>query len=610
MAHSVDTYTQHFESFLDATEFSRVQSEKCRDYYDHKQWTPEEVETLKGRKQAAIVVNRIQPKVDSLKGLLINQRTDPKAYPRTRKHEQSSYAITDALRYVHDNCDFDHVEQSCAEDYFVEGTCAAITEVDKKGEITVNRIPWNRLYHDPHSRELDFSDAKYLGIVLWMDLDDAQEMFPEHKDELTQLVNLDSMTADTFEDKPVWIDRKRKRVRICQEYCKKGGKWCEVFYTFNLILKSGDSPYQNEDGEPICPISAVSAYIDRDLNRYSPCLFWLDLQDEVNKRRSKALHLVSQRQTVSRRGAIQDIAKLKRELAKPDGHVEYDGEPGDFDILNTNDMSQAQFALLGEAKAELDAVSVNAQLSGERQGAISGAAVQALQAGGMLELAPAMAALQRWRRSCFRQMWYRIKQFWREERWIRVTDDYNSLKWVGLNYKMTVGEMLTEKAQDESLDPEQRQQSAQILQFMTQSQDPRLGQFAETRNEVAALDVDIILDVSPDTLTIQNEQFQLLAQLAASRPEIPFAAILKLSQIREKDAILKDIEQRGEQQMQVQQAQVQLEAQKTQADLAESQAKVENTQVDTLKKQQEAQQKALENQILINTPVTSTTVAV
>lgn len=610
MADNVDKYSQRFEAFLSATEEARAQSERCRDYYNHKQWTSDEVEELKRRKQAPIVVNRIQPKVDSLKGLLINQRTDPKAYPRTRTHEQASYAITDGLKYVHDNTDFDHVEQSCSEDFFVEGTCAAILEVDKKGEIKAVRIPWDRFYHDPHSRELDFSDAKNLGIVIWTDLDDAQEMFPEHAEELTQLVNMDGMTADTFEDKPIWIDRKRKRVRICQEYCKEKGKWREIFYASTLILKEGDSPYQDEDGEPICPIVAVSAYIDRDVNRFGPCVFWLDLQDEVNHRRSKALHIMSRRQTVSRRGAIQDVAKAKRELAKPDGHIEYDGEPGDFTTLDTNDMGVAQFNLLAEAKAELDAVSVNAQLSGERQGAISGAAVQALQAGGMLELAPAMAALQRWRRECFRHMWYRIKQFWRGEKWIRITDDYDTLKWVGLNYKMTTAEVLQEKAQDESLDPEQRQQAAQILQFMVQNQDPRLNQYAETRNDVASLDVDIILDVSPDTLTIQNEQFQLLAQLAASRPEIPFAAILKLSQIRDKDAILEDIEQRGEQQMQVQQAQVQLEAQKTQADLAESQAKVENTQVDTLKKQQEAQQKALENQILMNTPVTSTTVAV
>jgi hypothetical protein len=284
-------------------------------------------------------------------------------------------------------------------------------------------------------------------------------------------------------------------------------------------------------------------------------------------------------------------------------------------------MSQAQFSLLGEAKAELDAVSVNAQLSGERQGAISGAAVQALQTGGMLELAPAMAALQRWRRGCYRQFWYRIKQFWCEEKWVRVTDSYNTLKWVGLNHKVTIAEALQEQASDESLDPELRIQAAQTLQGMTQSQDPRLTQFVETRNEVAALEMDIILESAPDTLTIQNEQFQLLAQLAASRPEIPFAAILKLSQIREKDTILADIEQRGEQQAQVQQqlaasqaqaaqADAQMKQAKLQIDAAKAEADISNTQVDTVKKQQEAEQTALENQILLNTPVTSTTVAV
>lgn len=619
---SADKYTRRFESYLTSTDAARQNAETCRDYYNNKQWSDDEAEKLKARKQAPIVVNRIQPKIDSLRGLLINQRADPKAFPRTIKHEKASEAITDALRYIDDNADFDHVEQSCAEDFFVEGTCAAIVEIDKKRNVAANRIPWDRFYYDPHSRELDFSDAKFLGIVLWMDLDDAQEMFPDHAETFTQLVDMSSgLSTETYDDKPIWIDKERKRIRICQEYCKEKGTWKEIFYTFTTVLKHGESPYQDEDGEPINPIVAASAYIDRDLQRFGPCMYWLDLQDEVNHRRSKALHLVSQRQTVSRRGAIQDIGKLKRELAKPDGHVEYDGEPGDFDILNTNDMSQAQFSLLGEAKAELDAVSVNAQLSGERQGAISGAAVQALQAGGMLELAPAMAALQRWRRGCYRQFWYRIKQFWREEKWIRVTDSYDTLKWVGLNHKVTIAEVLKEQADDESLDPELRMQAAQTLQGMAQSQDPRLTQFVETRNEVAVLEMDIILESAPDTLTIQNEQFQLLAQLAASRPEIPFAAILKLSQIREKDAILADIEQRGEQQAQVQQqlaasqaqaaqADAQMKQAKLQIDAAKAEADIANTQVDTAKKQQEAEQTALENQILLNTPVTSTTVAV
>jgi hypothetical protein len=598
-------YTDHFESFLDATQQARQNSEKCRDYYDHKQWTADEVEKLRKRKQAPIVVNRIQPKIDAMKGLLINQRTDPKAYPRTPKHEQASYAITDALRFVHDNVDFDGIEEQCAEDYFIEGTCAAIVELEPKTKkINVKRIPWDRYYFDPHSREYDLSDKKWDGIVLWLDVEDAIDLFPEHEEELTQVVNDYNVSDDTYEDKPVWIDRKRKRIKICQEFVKEKGVWHEVFYTYSMVLLKDVSPYVDEEDEPVNPIVSASAYIDRELNRYGPAWFWLDLQDEINHRRSKALHIMSQRQTAGRRGAIADINKLKRELAKPDGHVEYDGENTDFQILQTNDMATAQFNLLTEAKQDLDSISVNAQLSGERQqGDLSGRAIQSLQAGGMLEIAPIMSGMQRWRKQVFTQMWFRIRQFWDEEKWIRVTDDYNTLRWVGINQKVTVGQLLQEKVEDESLDPETRQMAAMQLQQMSQMGDPRLNQIVETRNDIAGVMVDVILDVMPDTLTIQNEQFQLLAQLAASRPEIPFSAILKLSQIREKEAILAELEAQVEASAELQQVQTQLEA-------AQKQADIENKQADTAKKGQETVQKQLENLVLLNTPVSSTNVSV
>jgi hypothetical protein len=602
---SADKYNRRFESYLDATDFARQQAEKCRDYYDHKQWTSEEVEKLKKRKQAPIVVNRIQPKVDAMKGLLINQRTDPKAYPRTPKHEQASYAITDSLRFIHDHNDFDYIEQDCADDFFVEGTCAAIIELDPKTRnIKVNRIPWDRYYYDPHSRMLDFSDKKFDGIVLWMDLDDAIDMFPDQEDELTTLVNMQGDSSETYDDKPIWIDRERKRVKICQEFAKEKGTWYQVYYTYQVVLDKQVSPYLDEDGDPVNPIVSASAYIDRELNRFGPCLFWLDLQDEINHRRSKALHIMSQRQTAGRRGAIQDIQKMKRELAKPDGHVEYDGDHMDFQILQTNDMATAQFSLLAEAKQDLDSISVNAQLSGQRaEGDLSGKAIQSLQAGGMLELAPVMSGMHRWRKQCFRQMWFRVRQFWNEEKWVRVTDDYNMLRWVGINQQVPLSQLLQETVEDESLPPDQRTMAAMQLEQMAATNDPRLNETVEVRNDIANIGVDIILDVMPDTLTIQNEQFQLLAQLGMTRPEVPFSSILKLSQIRDKDAIIEELEAQVQASSQLQQMQTELE-------VAEKQADIENTQTDTAKKQQEAVQKQIENLVLMNTPVSSTNVSV
>ena len=62
------------EDFLTSTEESRILSERDRDYKDNKQWTAEERESIESRGQAAITVNRIKPKVEGLKGLLIQRK--------------------------------------------------------------------------------------------------------------------------------------------------------------------------------------------------------------------------------------------------------------------------------------------------------------------------------------------------------------------------------------------------------------------------------------------------------------------------------------------------------------------------------------------------------
>ena len=40
------------------------------------------------------------------------------------------------------------------------------------------------MFCDPHSSEPDFSDAGYLGLVIWMNYDDALAMYPDDKEAL------------------------------------------------------------------------------------------------------------------------------------------------------------------------------------------------------------------------------------------------------------------------------------------------------------------------------------------------------------------------------------------------------------------------------------------
>ena len=611
---SNDGYKNHvkrFEEFLNVTADARLLSERDRDYKDGYQWTDEERAKLAKRKQAPITNNRVKPKVEGLKGLLIQRSTDPKAFPRNRKDEKASHAITDALRYVADDNDLDAIELDVADNLFVEGYGAAIveTEEDSQGghDVVIRSIDWDRFYFDPYSRRADFKDARYMGIVVWMDAEEAMQRFEGYEDLIDAAVSSDELD-ETFADKPMWVEGKdRKRIRICQEFYIEKGVWMMCFYTVSGYLGNPEeSPYLDDAGEPECPIEAVGAYIDRDNQRFGEVRNMIDLQDEINHRRSKALYLLSARQTASRKGAFKDIEKVKAELAKPDGHVEYEGEKGDFEVLGTGDMAQGQFALLEQAQNEMNATSFNAQLAGQSAGDKSGKAISLLQQGGMLETLPLYNGILNWKTRMYRQIWHRIKQHWTSEKWIRVTDNQKSLKWVGLNVEVPMQEFLQDIVDDEAQPQAKRLGAATVLQAMTQAQDPRLMEPVMIKNQVPELDMDIILENAPDSINTQAEQFELLVQLAGSRPEVPFSAILEMSALRDKDELLETIKQREAALMQQNQQAMAMQAQalqsKEQRDNALAAANVSKSSAETGKINMQAINQQLENLLITANP--------
>jgi len=550
---------EQIDLFLTSTVDARRLSEKCRDYMDHKQWTEAEIHKLKQRNQAPIVVNRIRPKVKGLVGLYNMRQSDPKAYPRTQKHEKSAHAITDALRYVADDNDFQALKLEVCEEFFVEGYSGAIVEV-KQGrtdtDVRIASIPFDRIFFDPHSRKKDFSDARYMGYYMWLHQDEAKELFPDS--DIDGLLNAEGGTDETTEDRPRWVDESSNRVRVAVYYGIHEGQWHFGVLTYNeWLIEPQVSPYLDDEQEPCCPMELVSANIDRDNNRYGEVAGFLDQQDEINHRRSKWLFSNSSRQTFGRKGSVSDVPALKRELSKPDGHVEFNGEKfgDDFGVLPTNDMVKAQIDLYYDAKAELDSVSYNAQLAGERQsGDLSGKAIEKLQAAGTIELNSDYTQLAGWEKRIYRQIWARIKQFWTEEKWIRVTDDEDSLRWIGLNTQISTRSFLEEKINDKSLPLVERKKYAASYTFLTQIEQGQDLEAAEqatqaletpiaSENPVPEIDVDIILDQSFDSVNVQQEQFQAIAQFASSA-DIDIIELIELSELRGKDKLIDKIEKR------------------------------------------------------------------
>lgn len=499
-----DTLVEWVNEADTATVDSRTNAERCRDYYDSRQISESEARSLKKRKQAPVVINRIKPKIDGLAGMERTNRTTAKAYPRTPKHDKDATGATEAIRFVLQDNFYPQLRSSAWENLTVEGTGGVEVIVKPYGKdfkICIHHIMWDRIIYDPHSRRRDFSDARYLGQVVWMDYDQALDTYPDGQDVLENMQS----GSETYDDKPRWLDTKRKRVKIVELYYLDGKDWYYACFTMGGFLKPKKiSPYKNEEGETEHPYEFASLFVDREGQRYGATLQYLDVQDEINKRRSKALHLMSVRQVMLERGAVEDVNKARAELARPDGVVEV--TPGMvFEVLKTGDMAAAQFNLLQEAKNEIDAVGYNAAASGKEQKSMSGIALENRRMAGQTEIAPMFDVLKHMDVRVYRKIWNRIKEYWREEKWLRVTDDPANMRFVALNYK-----------------------------------DPSTGQM---QNDIAALDVDIIIDDAPDSVTMQQEEFVALSEMVKSGIPIPPTAIIEASNLKNKDRILQEMRQ-------------------------------------------------------------------
>lgn len=603
---SLNRLVQWFEASEDSSMDARAEAERCRDYYDGKQWTAAEITALKKRKQPVIVSNRIKPKINTLKGLESKSRTNPKALPRNQGHDdEAAEAAQDSIRFVLDDNDSDALFSECFDELCIEGSEAVeinVQPVEKTGEfdITLRQIHWDRQFYDPHSREKSFIDAKYLGEVVWLDYEDAVDQYPDAEKAIASTIDkFGGNTGDTYNDKPQhrWADAKRKRVCLISICYLEKGQWMHAIFVRGGFVQEPEAvPFTDGDGNSECVYVYQSAYVDRDGNRYGAVKDWLSPQDEINKRRSKALHLLSVRQAKVRKGAVDSLVKLREELAKPDGLIE-ENIPDGIEVLQNGDMAQAQFQLLAEAKQEIDGMGVNAALAGTESRAMSGRALEARANTGSNEVQPILDAHQQFKNRIYRAIWNRIRQYWTEEKWVRVTDDEKKAKFVGLNQPVTMGDKILERVKQsgEQVTPEMEQQI---------KADPQMQVVVGQKNVPAEMDVDVILDEVPDFAALQSEQFAQLSDLAGKGMPIPPEAIIQASSLRDKDKIIKMIKgeteegQESPQTVQMQQQVQQLtqavegltqENEQMKADLSIKAADSQTKRIDSETKQFEAQ---------------------
>lgn len=499
---------RHYLAYLGNKSEEIKEQQEARRYYHGAQWSEKAVKEFRRRKQPVVTYNRIARKLNAVVGLLERQRQDPRGFPRTPNQEDGAEIATAVLRYVLDAQDWKAKSPVAGMSGAVDGIggIELILEGGDQGDVDVGfeTVDPSAFFYDPRSLKMDFSDARYMGIGKWADIDAAVEMFPDKAVEIRESAEAGSeLTSNpASDDKWIFGNAGDRRIRIIDHWYIKNGDWFYCVYTGATKLAEGKSYLVDEKGKTVCKYIMYSANVDQDGDRYGFVRNMKSAQDEINQRRSKGLHIHNSRRMTIVKGQVDDIEKARHEAARPDGVIVLNpvggggaGSPPLFDDAAKSAELQGQLAFLQDAKDEIENYGFNPALMGGSAGVASGRALQIQQQSGIAELGPYLLGYKGWKLRLYRAIWNAAQQHWTAQRWIRVTDDQGLAQFLAIN-------------------------QAQI--------DPATGQQTMV-NALGSLDVDIIIDEGPDEINMQADAYDTMTAMAQKGQAVPPQVIIELS---------------------------------------------------------------------------------
>lgn len=475
-----------YAEYLNDKRLEIAEQQEARRYRHGAHWTAEQVQVFNKRKQPVVTFNRIGRKIDGIVGLVEKLRQDPKAYARTANNDMQADLATACLRCVLDESEWKDKTPFIAGAAAVDGIGGVemLLDTDEFGgqTITLEEVDIEGFFYDPRSKKADFRDATYMGVGKWIDLDVARSMLPDYADQLDQAINDTELTSAADSD-TLWSQgiNELKSVRLVNICYQHNGGWCWALFTGAAKLAEGQSEFVDKKGKTICKFLMFSAAVDHDRDRYGFVRNLKSAQDEINQRRSKGLHELNVRRIVAEKGAFDDIEEARREAARPDGVVERNkGYEAEFDDAKKQQDIAGHIKFLEDAKAEVENFGPNPALLGsEGISNRSGRAISLLQQAGIAELGPYMVTYRSWKLRVYRALYSAIKKYWTHQRMIRVSDNDGQMQQVPVN----------------------------------QPGPPNMYGQPTMLNPIGALDVDIVLDEGPDTVTMRQDMYETLSQI-------------------------------------------------------------------------------------------------
>ena len=309
----------------------RSNNETNFDYYDGDQWSEFEKEALEARGQQATVLNMIRPTIDMVLALEAERRVNIQVTEREEDDNLMATLLTKLLAQVFEQNDKDYYASQSFREGLIGGRgwmmVRPYKDRKKQVQVSVDWVPWEECFIDPHHRKPDGSDARYVFRKVWMDRDQVKKKWPGKSDEIDSAFNEDyegiENEAQGEGSRFEYYDKNSER--ICIVHCWYTDAEENVRYVIfsDEVFLRGSEKGENKDiidigMYPLIPFTAF-----RTRKGYPRGLVDLikDPQDQINKLNSKYLWNVSSNRLIIEEGATDDVDDAHEEFNHPNGLV-------------------------------------------------------------------------------------------------------------------------------------------------------------------------------------------------------------------------------------------------------------------------------------------------
>ena len=473
---------------------NRMEMAVDHDFYDGLQWDPEDAADVESRGQMPLVYNEVAPMADWIIGTERRQRADWKVLPRAEDDVDLADTKTKVLKYV---ADVNRVqfERSRAFADAIKGGIGWLDDGardDPTKDVLYSMYEdWRRVLHDSSGYDPTGEDGRYVFRWRWVDSDIAAFMFPDRKNIIEQATQ-EATRYHEWTEEEEWrradvsatdlrsghvfaagfgttVDARRSRVKLIEAQFRMprtekvvasgplkgaifdprdnvlvnalnqvGGSIVDrivmrVFvavFTEAALLSCGPTFYRHNKFS-LTPIFCYRR--GRDRMPYGVIRRVRDIQQDLNKRASKALFMLNTNQIIADEGAVEDWEEARDEADRPDGIIKKKSGK-EFEIRRDTDAATGQIQMMTLAGQSIQkSAGVTQENLGRQTNAVSGKAIEARQMQGSVVVTEPFDNLRLATQAQGEKQLSLTEQFYSEEKVIRLTGAQGTLEWVRIN---------------------------------------------------------------------------------------------------------------------------------------------------------------------------------